>query len=171
MSDINAMTREDFEALPSRKWDEDIGPFDSLVIIPARVYLWDYFLYRVKKLLKMKPEIYEMRGIHDSSFRCMDFVAVKDDVPLCLLSGCSDVIHIDGIGGYGQWRAGTGIPYKISPKDWSIDCLRTSGLLRLFMHGMLTAGPSLSSLEIWGHRESPVLDGMEPAPISTEIRC
>ena len=69
--DINSWTRKDFDALPGRDWDEDIGEFDSLVILPTK-------------------------RIHDSGFRCMDFVAVRKGVPLIRLSGCSDVIHIDG---------------------------------------------------------------------------
>ena len=114
-------TKKELEALPSRKWNEDIGEFDSLIIIPAN-------------------------NIHDSGFRCMDFVAVKGDTPFCLLSGCSDVIHIDGIGGYGEWNGI--LPSLVPPKGWSIDCLKKSKLLRIFSDGKLKAGLALSSFDL-----------------------
>ena len=80
--DINEMKRKEFEVLPHRKWDEPIE-FDSLIILPG--------------LAKDK---------HDSGYRCLDFVAVTEGVPQCLLSGCSDVINFDGIGGWGKigWK-------------------------------------------------------------------
>jgi len=100
MKDINEWTRKEFDALPGREWDQEVQ-FDSLVILPTR-------------------------QIHDSNYRCMDFVAV--------------VIHINGIGGYGKdWFT----------EYWSIDCLKKSGLLRMFTHGKLTCGPALSSFELY----------------------
>jgi hypothetical protein len=125
MKDINKWSKKDFEELPSKNWKEDIGLFDSLVILPTK-------------------------HIHDSGYRCMDFVAVKNGIPFCRLSGCSDVIHIDGIGGFGGWREfiKSG-PTLIRPKGWSIDCLKKSGLLRLFSGGQLEASNALSSFEIF----------------------
>jgi len=119
-------SRKELESLPERGWNEDIGEFDSLIILP-------------------------LRGMHESGFRKMDFVAVKENTPFCRLSGCSDVIHIDGIGGYGEWRGG-GIPSSVIPKGWSMDCLKKSGLLRLFCAYScnLKANPALSSFEIFG---------------------
>jgi hypothetical protein len=126
MKNINLWTRKEFEALPCRGWNEDIGEFDSLIILPKR-------------------------NIHDSGFRCLDFIAVKDNVPFIRLSGCSDVIHIDGIGGMGKnWLKRYGkIPDAVPPSNWSIDCLKTSGLLRMFTHRKLLAGEALSSFEIF----------------------
>lgn len=73
---IFEMTKEDFDKVPERGgWSRDIGEFRSLVIIPQ-----DY--------------------AHDSGWMCMDFVAVdKEGEPICKLSGCSDVLDLDGIGG------------------------------------------------------------------------
>jgi hypothetical protein len=122
--EINKWTKRQLRRLPSRGWNEDIGEFDSLVILPTK-------------------------RMHDSGFRIMDFVAVKDNKPICKLSGCSDVLHIDGIGGYGNWNLGKRIPKSIPPKGWSIDCLERSGLLRLFSDGELTVGAALSSFEIF----------------------
>lgn len=67
----------------------------------------------------------------------------------CKLSGCSDVIHIDGIGGYGKWTADRGVPTLVPPKGWSIDCLKKSKLIRLFSDGKLRAGRALSSFELY----------------------
>ena len=85
------MTKEDFKKVPERGgWSRDIGEFSSLVIIPQ-----DY--------------------AHDSGWMCMDFVAVnKDGEPICRLSGCSDVLNLDGIGGYEDRRVGE-FPSSIEP--------------------------------------------------------
>jgi len=125
---IESMTRKEFEGLPRRKWDEEII-CDSLIILPGRA-----------------------RDIHDSGFRCMDFVAVVGNEPTCLLSGCSDVIHIDGIGGFGyRWTDKyDGVPKSIPPSGWSIDCLPKSGLLRMWpSSGKIRCGEALSSFEIY----------------------
>ena len=107
---IQEMKRCDFEMLPHREWREEIE-FDSMVILPGKA-----------------------KDLHDSGYRCMDFVAVKNNEPLCLLAGGSDVIHIDGIGGYGKdWFKKYGcVPSQISIFGWSIDCLPKSGLLRIW---------------------------------------
>ena len=117
------MTKEDFEKVPERDgWTKDIGEFSSLVIIPM-----DY--------------------AHDSGWTCMDFVAVdKENEPICKLSGCSDVLNLDGIGGYGEQQGE--MPNRIKPKGWSIDCL-PCGYLRLFSRSTLTAGAALSNFEIY----------------------
>ncbi len=121
---IFEMTKEDFEKVPERGgWSRDIGEFSALVIIPQ-----DY--------------------AHDSGWMCMDFVAVdKEGEPICKLSGCSDVLALDGIGGYGEWLGGE-LPNRIKPKGWRIDCL-PCGYLRLFSRSALTAGPALSDFQIY----------------------
>lgn len=124
--DIHKMKRKDFEALPNRRWDEDIGEFDTLIVLP-------------------------LRSRHDSGYRCMDFVAVIKDKPICRLSGCSDVIQIDGVGGLGSnWATRYGrVPKSVPPTGWSIDCLPVSGLLRMFCQGKIRVGVGLSSFEIY----------------------
>ena len=118
------MTKEDFEKVPERDgWAKDIGEFSSLVIIPM-----DY--------------------AHDSGWMCMDFIAVdKNNEPICKLSGCSDVLNLDGIDGYGEWRSGE-LSKLVKPKGWCIDCL-PCGYLRLFSRSTLTAGPALSNFGIY----------------------
>ncbi len=124
--DLNYWTRKEFESLPERDWREDIGEFDSLIILPTK-------------------------NTHDSGFKCMDFVAVIDETPKCRLSGGSDVVHLNGICGLGEnWlsRFG-GMPEKVVPISWSIDCLKKSNLLRLFCGKKLKAGDALSSFELF----------------------
>lgn len=120
------MTRKDFDAVPFRKdWKEEIL-CDCLVILPQR-------------------------RLHDSGYRCMDFVACKGNEAICRLSGCSDVMHFDGIGGYGhKWldKYHT-VPSLTPPIDWNIDCLPKSGLLRIFCHGDILCGMAMSSFEFY----------------------
>jgi hypothetical protein len=117
------MKKKDFQELRVRdRFDEDIGEFDSLVILPTR-----------KK--------------HDSGWMCMDFVACKDSEPICRLSGCSDVLNIDGIGGYGPYYGS--INKSVVPKGWSIDCL-PCGYLRLWSNHTLKVGVAVSNFELLG---------------------
>jgi len=155
--DVNKMTRREFDALSDRKWDEDIGEFDSLVVLPMNISYFDIFwywmCYFVSKIFRFEPpEIWQIRGMHDSGYRCMDFVACKDNEPICKLSGCSDVVHFNGIGGCGyNWlERYKAVPDKIPPIDWNIDCLLKSGLLRIFCQEYkLKAGEALSSFELF----------------------
>jgi hypothetical protein len=120
------MTRKEFEAVPDREfWGNEIS-CHSLVLIP----------------LKEK---------HESGFRYITIVAVgKDNLPICKVTTYSDVIHLEGIGGYGhQWITEGGIPDKVTPKQWDIDCLPVSGLFRLFSRGGIIAGNAVSSFECW----------------------
>ena len=128
---VTKMKKEDFEKIPKRKWNEDIGKFNALVIIPTG-------------------------ELHDSGFMCMDFVAIDDNYePIARLSGYSDVIHLDGIGGYGkqEWRdtVKTGIPKMLPIKGWSIDVL-PCGYIRIFSrnrNGLSCPKMSLSDFELW----------------------
>lgn len=125
---ISEMTRKDFESLPTKEWNKEVE-CTSLIILPGKA-----------------------KDMHESGFRCMDFVAVKGDEAICLLSGCSDVLHIDGIGGYGNnWLGKYGtVPRAVPPSGWSIDCLPKSGLLRIWPTSQrILCGISLSSYEIY----------------------
>lgn len=118
--DIRTATKKELEALRLRNWNENIGLFNSLVVLPTR-----------RK--------------HESGYRIMDFVAVKGVSPICRLSGCSDVLHLGGIGGYnGYYEQDTA-----KNIDWTIDCLPVSGLLRFFCRYDLYCGPALSSFELF----------------------
>lgn len=105
------MTVEDFKKVPFRTIDTDFSEFYSLVILPTE-------------------------EIHDSGYKCMDFVAIdKSGYPICRLSGCSDILHLDGIGGFGEYKENMNF-HSILPKGWSIDCL-PCGLIRVFSKYML----------------------------------
>lgn len=126
---LSDWTRKELLELPRRKWNENIGEFNSLIIIPTR-------------------------RIHDSGYRCMDFVSVLNGEPTYLLSGCSDVIHIEGIGGLAHnWIQKGGVHELVTPTDWSIDCLKKSGLLHIFCHKKIIAGEALSSFEIFSIKD------------------
>ena len=153
---ISKMTVKQFRQLPPLVWGRGIT-FDSLIILPARFDRTGLLMFRIRSVLArlfgfQEPDVWQVEHLHDSGYRCMDFVACKDDEPICRLSGCSDVIHVDGIGGYGnEWleRYGT-IPETIPPSGWSIDCLPASGLLRMWPASRkMTCGPALSSFEIF----------------------
>jgi hypothetical protein len=128
MMSVSEMTRKELDAVPYREdWSKSVM-CKSIVILPGRI-----------------------KDMHDSGYRFMDFVAVDmDGNPICRLSGCSDVVHIEGIGGYGEWTASRGLPHAVKPRSWSIDCLPKSGLLQLFPGTFkMKAGASYSSFEIY----------------------
>jgi hypothetical protein len=115
--DINQMTRAQFNRVPlRRRWDMPVR-CRSIVILPRR-------------------------RMHDSGYRLLDFVAIDHhQQPICRVSGCSDVLHIGGIGGDHLRAPGTG--------GWNVDCLPKSGLLHLWCdHGTLVCGAALSSFEL-----------------------
>lgn len=127
---IMNMTKDDFKKVPHAKWNDCLEGFNSFVIIPT-----DH--------------------AHDSGYMCMEFCAVDDqDRPIAILSGCSDVLNLDGIGGYGcNWMKKKEIPSSIPVKGWAIDCL-PCGYLRLFsgiLNG-LKSGFALSNFEVFAER-------------------
>jgi len=122
MKNIMEWTRKEFEALPKRKSFNTPIECDTLVILPTR-------------------------RIHESGWRMMDFVAVSNGKPICRCSGCSDVLDIDGIGGYGiNQNITTGI---VKAAAWKIDCLPKSGLLRIDCNYKIKVGYALSDFEIF----------------------
>lgn len=123
MIDLNTMRRAEFYALPARKWDDTTGEFQSLVLLP-------------------------MRGKHDSGYGFIDVVGVnqKAEVPMIRLSGCSDVVNLNG-GTYAGWLA---YSTQKHPCEWCIDLLYRSKLFNLFTHRAITVGAALSSLYCYG---------------------
>ena len=97
--------------------------------------------YTKKELLEMEnfgaDEIFDSLVIvptnrkHDSGWKCMKFILVRGEDVVGAASGWSDVVHLNGIGGYGKDFD----IYKMQrPIGWCIDCLPKSGCLRLFCH-------------------------------------
>ena len=113
------MTKEDFEKVPKRDG-------------------WSRDIGEFSSLVII-PQDYA----HDSGWMCMDFVAVsKEGEPICRLSGHSDVLELCEIERVYEF------PRISKPKEWRIGCL-PCGYLRVFSRSTLTAGPTLSSLEIY----------------------
>lgn len=99
-------TREEFENLDYFK---PIDEFDGVVIIPTD-------------------------ELHESGFRCMKFALVNRDKVVGCVGFCSDIIHLNGIGGYGRYNEDFDETLKtnmVKRVGWSIDCL-PNGLIRLF---------------------------------------
>lgn len=125
--DIFTITIEELRALEFQKVQ---GEFNSVVIVPVT------------------------GSLHDSGYRRMKFIYLKRDGEVAgVSSGASDVIHLDGIGGYGQdWRTGID-ERKIDISGWSIDCL-PNGCVRIFARKPLVAPEMcLSDAEVFAvHR-------------------
>ena len=134
---IEHMTIEEFRAVPDLFQNELDTLFTTIVLLPA-------------------PDKQEM---HDSGFRIIEYVLARNGNPIGKISSGSDILHINGIGGYGSWTSdpnetygspGKTIPDKIRPVPWSIDCLAKSGLLRLFAAGhTLSTSYPVSSASIY----------------------
>ena len=99
-------SREEFE---KSEFSKPSGEFNGCVIIPTG--------YK-----------------HDSGFNCMKFALTSHNDVVGCVGGGSDVINLNGIGGYGKYdehyieRIQT---QKVDIVDWSIDCL-PNGLIRIF---------------------------------------
>ena len=105
---INNCTRLELEKLDYFKPTED---FNGILIVPTH-------------------------ELHDSGYGCMKFVLLNHDRVVGCVGGGSDIIHLNGIGGYGnifnmeeyEKAVSTG---KVNVVSWCIDCL-PNGLIRLF---------------------------------------
>ena len=99
-------SREEFEKLD---YFEPTGEFNGIVIIPTN-------------------------EMHESGYMCMKFALMDHWEVVGCVGGGSDVIHLNGIGGYGKYGEDfdrslkTGLMKRV---DWSIDCL-PNGVIRLF---------------------------------------
>lgn len=112
---IMDMTKADFASVPElhlwTEWEKLATnghlEFHSFVIIPV----------------ESDGEIV----LHDSGWGCMEFCLVNNDMePIGKIGGGSDVINLDGIGGFGPHRnliSWSSFPSLVSVKGWSIDCL------------------------------------------------
>lgn len=95
--------KEDFEKL---EFQQPTGHFNSFIIIPTG-------------------------EMHDSGYGCMKFALFNDTKYVGCVGGGSDVIHFNGIGGYGlQWKEGVEHG-KVPVVDFCVD-LFPNGLFRVF---------------------------------------
>lgn len=120
------MKKSDFDFIPTRAWDEGKIRFTDIVIIPTT-------------------------HKHDSGYRCMKYCACKNGEPIAMLGGCSDVMHLDGIGGYGEWYGE--IPTKVDVRAWNMDCL-PCGYLHMWCSGYnFIADAGLSDFELFTEKK------------------
>ena len=103
--DFMTATLEEFRNLPFY-WEPGMT-FDRVIIVPQE-------------------------DIHDSGYSMMSYVLVKEGEIVGKIGTASDVLHIDGIGGYGEWDSIHGIPTMVPVRAWSIDCIPTSKCVSLF---------------------------------------
>ena len=120
---IYNMTKEDFANVPYldiySDWDK-LAPnghleFNGLVIIPVENEDGTITL-------------------HDSGWGCMAFCLIdENDEPIGKVGGGSDVVHLDGLGGYGfGWLDRfQGVPKLIPIHGWTLDLL-PCGYLRVW---------------------------------------
>lgn len=130
MIDINKITITELRAVAERYPTE---PFTSFVIVP-------------------------MNRTHDSGFGCMKFVLLRDNEIVGCVGGFSDVVHLNGIGGYGRnWIEGFYSQSATKPIGWSMDLLRKSGCVRVFCGRELTTDEWVcSDFEVFvSEREKP----------------
>lgn len=113
----------------------------------------DYTKKELKEMQNFIPKedfysivIIPMGYKHDSGYECMSYILLnKFNKIVGKLYGGSDVIHINGIGGYGY-----NFKTLIKPINWKIDCLPKSHLLRLFCDKPLKYyGAGLSDFSIY----------------------
>lgn len=83
-----------------------IAPFNSITIVP-------------------------MKELHESGFKCMKFILQNNNEIVGIVSGWSDVLHINGIGGYGLNYRDTIRTQMVKRVGWHMDCLPGSGCVRL----------------------------------------
>ena len=131
MKDLNDWTKKEFEALNQFTYGQEIPEFTSLIILPTKY-------------------------IHDSGYKCMAFIPIdRNNVPLGKISGGSDVIHLDGIGGMGYRWIDRGYKDIVKVKGWSMDCLIKSGLVRIMCGGYkLISSKPISSFEIFAVQDA-----------------
>ena len=100
----------------------------------------DYTLTEFQLIPYQKPKkkiwsviIVPMEEIHDSGFRCMKFILCgRDGTIIGAVAGWADVIHLNGIGGYGLNWEQTMKTHMTEVVGWSMDCLQKSGCIRIF---------------------------------------
>lgn len=139
---ILEMSKQDFANVPYldiySEWDK-LAPngrleFNGLVIIPV----------------ENENGTIEL---HDSGWGCMEFCLIdKNDEPIGRVGGGSDVVNLDGIGGYGaNWlNLFANVPRLIPIHGWTLDLL-PCGYLRVWARNHLFLNSQLicSNMEVF----------------------
>ena len=134
---ITDMTKQDFAAVPELDIINDWRKlavnghlnFNSIIVIPAENEDGTVIL-------------------HDSGWGCMEFCLVDiSNEPIGRIGGGTDVINLDGIGGYGDnWPSRlNNVPDTIPVHGWSMDLL-PCGYLRIWArNGLFINDPLFGS--------------------------
>ena len=90
--------------------------------------------------------------LHDSGYRMIKIALTNKGRVVGCVEGCTDVIHLNGIGGYGKFgdKYAERVNTKLGPIiDWSID-VAPNGLVRVFCsHELEMCDLPLSDLPIY----------------------
>ncbi len=143
--DILSMTKQDFDNVPNLNVHDNWNKFakngriefESFIIIPV------------------EDEDGEVE-LHESGFGCMKFCLVDNvdnkSCPIGIIGGGTDVVHLDGIGGYGiDWlEKYNKVPSLVPPHSWTMDLL-PCGYLNIWTGKKLfiTRDILLSTLEVF----------------------
>lgn len=79
--------------------------------------------------------IVPMEELHESGYRVMKFILERDGKIVGAVSGWSDMVHVNGIGGYGAYGDDfmSALKSQMTPRvAIRLDCLPTSGCIRFF---------------------------------------
>ena len=110
---LNSYTLKEFKEMVEFGRDE---PFNSVVIVPTD-------------------------NIHDSGFRCMKFILVRNGGIVGAVGGGCDVVNPNGIGNYGRYESSSDFARKITLgmvpyMGISMDCLKRSRCVRIMLSGL-----------------------------------
>ena len=90
--------------------------------------------------------------LHESGFGIMHMFGIVDNDIKYFIDRGTDVIHLDGISGYGiyptDWKENLELQ-KSPNSQWHIDCL-PCGILRIFCSGRIKIGGGFRDFEIYG---------------------
>lgn len=91
---------------------------------------------KMENFLPKKPfnevVIVPTRKMHESGYESMKFILASGSEIVGVVSGWSDVMHLNGIGGYGRDITTALKTRKVDLVGWRIDCLHKSHCVRLF---------------------------------------
>ena len=105
--DLTMMTLEELRAVPLITNELALKKFTGFVIVPTG-------------------------DIHDSGYGCMRFVLTRGNEIIGAVGSFCDVVHLNGIGGYGRCWHSSFESRMVPVIGWSIDLLPASGCVRVF---------------------------------------
>lgn len=130
----------------------------------------DYTLQDLKDVENFLPQkpyngfvIIPTGELHDSGYPCMKFALCYGIELVGMLGGGSDVVNLNGIGGFGAYPE----PFqeavrtrKIDVVSWSMDILPKSGCVRVFCDHLLETDHIVTSnFQIFARKEKVNGDG------------